>query len=138
MRRRVAAVFVMVPQNEPNRIVGYYTLSSASVLLDDLPVSLTKKLPRYPMIPAILLGRLARDARCPGIGGRLLCDALCRAHRHARDIAAAVILVDAKNDRASEFYTRHGFVALANTARKMFLPMTVVDILVSTTSDANG
>jgi hypothetical protein len=59
VRRRVAACFVAL--SEERRIAGFYTLASASLLLADLPVSLGKKLPRYPTVPAVRLGRLAVD-----------------------------------------------------------------------------
>ena len=129
MRRRVAAVFVMVPDNDPQRICGYYTLSSASVVLDELPQELVAKLPRYPVVPAVLIGRLARDVNFPGIGKLLLLDALARASQHAADVASAVVLVDAKNDAAGQFYARYGFSELQKTPRRMFLPMATVEKL---------
>jgi GNAT superfamily N-acetyltransferase len=63
--------------------VRYYTLSSTAVNLVELPGSLTRRLPRYPLVPATRLGRLAVDLRCRGRGyGRhLLPDALCRVAR---------------------------------------------------------
>ncbi|MCM5415810.1 GNAT family N-acetyltransferase, partial [Escherichia coli] len=57
IRRRIAACFVAVDND--HHIIGYYTLSAASILLTDLPEHLRKKLPRYPTIPAIRMGRLA-------------------------------------------------------------------------------
>jgi hypothetical protein len=129
VRRRVAAVFVMVPHDEPTRIAGYYTLSSASVVLDELPDELVKKLPRYPAVPAVLIGRLARDVTFPGTGKLLLLDALARSLRHAEDVASAVVLVDAKNDQARELYSRYGFTEIAGIAHRMFLPMDTVEKL---------
>jgi len=69
MRRRVAAVFVLVPEDEPERIAGFYTLSSASIVLGELPEGIVKKLPRYPMVPAVLIGRLARHVDFPASVG---------------------------------------------------------------------
>ncbi len=59
IRRRVAACFVALDEGE--RIAGYYTLASASLLLSELPASVGKKLPRYPTVPAVRIGRLAVD-----------------------------------------------------------------------------
>ena len=132
MRRRIAAVFVMVPEEEPWRIVGFYTLSSASIVLDELPDELVQKLPRYPIVPAILIGRLARDVHFSGIGKLLLLDALARSLRHADEVAAAVVLVDAKHDQAREFYARFGFMEVAQTPNRMFLPMKTVEHLLNT------
>lgn len=133
IRRRAAAVFVLSPADEPSRVAGYYTLSAASIVLGDLPKKVAKKLPRYPHVPAVLIGRLARDTEFPGTGKLLLIDALSRSLRHSRDIAAAVILVDAKNDQARTFYSHFGFTSLAGHPRRMFLPMKTVEALLDDT-----
>lgn len=57
IRRRVAACFVALAKD--GSIAGCYTLASASVLLDKLPLETRKKLPRYPSVPAVRMGRLA-------------------------------------------------------------------------------
>ncbi len=133
MRRRVAAVFVMVPEDEPKRIVGYDSLSSSSIVLDELPDEIVKKLPRYPAVPAVLIGRLARDVNWSGLEKLLLLDALARSLQHADEVAAAVVLVDAKNEQAREFYARYGFVEVVQTTNRMFLPMKTVEQLLKAT-----
>jgi len=132
MRRRVAAVFATVPEDEPKRIAGYYSLSSAAIALDELPDDVVKKLPRYPAVPAVLIGRLARDANFPGVGKLLLLDALARSLRHTDEVAAAVVLVDAKNDEARKFYLRYGFTEIAGMPERMFLPISTVEKLLKT------
>src|ERR1035437_9013754 len=79
IRRRVTACFVALTSEQ--RIAGYYTLASASVPLTDLPPGISKKLPRYPLVPAVIMGRLAvdQDFKGQGLGGALLADALSRA-----------------------------------------------------------
>ena len=129
--RHVAAVYVAVPLDVARRIAGFYTLSGASVLLDELPADLRKKLPRYPTIPAILLGRLARDMNFPGLGSQLLMDAFHRARRHSVEVAAAAILVDAKDEHARQFYARYGFQQILHSPRRMFLPMKTLEKLFS-------
>jgi len=123
MRRRVAAVFVMVPSDLPTRIAGFYSLSSASMLLGDLPDHEAKKLPRYPDVPAVLIGRLARDRSFPGTGSLLLMDAIRRVVSHVGEVAAAMIIVDAKNNAAQRFYEKYGFQSVPNVAGRLFLPM---------------
>lgn len=59
-KARASACFVLLLGADPGQIAGYYTLSATTVELDKLPIELTKKLPRYPRLPATLLGRLAR------------------------------------------------------------------------------
>lgn len=117
----MAAPFVLVL---PDRTVaGYYTLSSTSVQLGELPEQTVRKLPRYPLIPATLLGRLAVDRRQQGKGyGRfLLADALYRAARN--EIASFAVIVDAKDDNARRFYERESFLPFPDQPMKLFRPM---------------
>ena len=124
IRRRVAACFVALAGE--SRIAGYYTLASASLLLTDLPAAIGKKLPRYPTVPAVRMGRLAvdREFRGCGLGGALLADALARAARS--EIAAYALVVDAKDDTAAAFYRHHGFIALPDSPRILFLPLATI------------
>lgn len=121
IRRRVAACFVALADRQC--IAGYYTLASASLLLADLPSSTGKKLPRYPTVPAIRMGRLAVDQafQGQGLGGALLADALDRAAR--AEIAASAMIVDAKDEVAAAFYWHHGFIALPDSPLTLFLPL---------------
>ena len=103
IRRRVAACFVA---------------------LADLPASISKKLPRYPTVPAVRMGRLAVDEAFSGqgLGGALLADALERAARP--EIAAHALMVDAKDGHAAAFFGHHGFIALPDSPLTLFLPLT--------------
>lgn len=124
IRRRVAACFVALANGQ--RIAGYYTLASASLLLADLPASTGKRLPRYPTIPAVRMGRLAVDQefKGQGLGGALLADSLDRAARS--EIAASALMVDAKDETAAAFYLHHGFIALPDSPLTLFLPLATV------------
>lgn len=124
VRRRVAASFVAL--GDEKRVAGYYTLASASLLLADLPASSGKKLPRYPTVPAVRMGRLAVDQafKGQGLGAALLVDALDCAARS--ELAAFALMVDAKDDAAVAFYQHHGFIALPDSSRTLFLPLATV------------
>jgi GNAT superfamily N-acetyltransferase len=128
IKRRVTACFVATDAH--GRMAGYYTLASASVLLVDLPEALGKKLPRYPSIPAVRMGRLAVDQSFKGIGlgAALLADALRRAGK--AEIAAYAFLVDAKDQDAASFYAHHGFMALPDQALCMFIALETVKDLI--------
>lgn len=121
IRRRVTVCFVALAEN--NRIAGYYTLASASLLLADLPLDIGKKLPRYPTVPTVRMGRLAVDLafKGQGLGGALLADALNRAL--CSEIAAYALMVDAKDEFAAAFYRHHGFIALPDSPLTLFLPL---------------
>lgn len=85
--------------------------------------STARKLPRYPLLPATLLGRLAVDRRHQGKGyGRfMLADALFRAYRS--EIASFAVIVDAKDENARRFYQRESFLPFPDLPIKLFLPM---------------
>ena len=124
IRRRVTACYVALTDDQ--QMAGYYTLASASILLSDLPMALVKKLPRYPTVPAIRMGRLAVDKAFHGLGlgAALLADALARSIRS--DIAAYALLVDAKDESAEAFYRHHGFIKFPSQALNLFLPLATV------------
>jgi GNAT superfamily N-acetyltransferase len=120
-RKNMAAPFVLVlPEGT---IAGFYTLSSTAVKLAELPVEIARRLPRYPLVPATLLGRLAVDRRYQGRGyGRfLLADALMRAVRS--EIASFAVIVEAKDDTARRFYEREGFVPFSDQPLRLFRPL---------------
>jgi ribosomal protein S18 acetylase RimI-like enzyme len=104
-------------------IAGYYTLASGSIPITELPPEIAKRLPRYPTLPAVRIGRLAVDQRFRGRGfGRLLLwDAAARALRAEQ--ANFTLLVDAKDDAAVAFYQHYGFVPFATAPRVLFLPL---------------
>ena len=123
-RRRFASCFVAVADDDG--IAGYYTLASSSVSLIDLPADTRKRLPRYPTVPVVRMGRLAVERRFKGmgLGAALLADALMRA-AHA-EIAAHALIVDAKDEAALAFYRHHGLIALPDAPRTVFLPLATV------------
>lgn len=128
IKRRVTGCFTAVDGS--GRVAGYYTLASASILLTDLAENLAKKLPRYPHVPAVRMGRLAVDQnfKGEGLGAALLADALRRAS--TAEIAAYALVVDAKDDSAAQFYLHHGFHAAADNPLFLYLPLATVKGLI--------
>jgi GNAT superfamily N-acetyltransferase len=120
-RKNIAAPFVLMLAD--GSIAGYYTLSATAVKLTELPAKIARRLPRYPLVPAILLGRLAVDRKHQGKGyGRfLLADALGRAVRS--EIASFAMVVDAKDEAARRFYERESFLPLLDQPMKLFRPL---------------
>ena len=94
-----------------------------------MPSTLVKKLPRYPVLPATLLGRLAVDVKQRGkaFGTLLLLDALRRCLRS--ETASLAVIVDAKDDGAVSFYERHEFYRLSDQPNRLFKPMAEVERL---------
>ena len=122
IRRNISNCFVAVPAGT-SIIAGYYTLAASSIPVSDLPADLVRKLPRYPVLPAALIGRLAVDHRYAGrsLGSALIYDAISRASR--ADPAVFALIVDAKDRDAAKFYARFGFQAFSSRVLSHFLPM---------------
>jgi GNAT superfamily N-acetyltransferase len=136
MRRNAARVFVLSNQ-QSGPVLGYYTLSASSVEIADLPPEVARRLPRYPVLPAALLGRLAVDARHQGqhLGQLLLFDSCERTWRVSQsDLAAVALLVDAKDEGAGRFYERHGFLPLTNRPQRLFASMTTIARMIAAAS----
>lgn len=138
-RRGVSVAYVLMDEAHA-RIAGYYTLSAAAVGMEELPPEVVAGLPRYPAIPAFLIGRLAVDSgyRGQGIGGLLLVDALRRAIELSEAVAAQSVVVDAKDDGARRFYEKYGFQRLRDDPRRLYLPMESVRTVVRAAVDREG
>jgi GNAT superfamily N-acetyltransferase len=122
IKRRIATCFVAV-NVETQEIAGFYTLTATSVAIDALAPDITRRLPRYPLVPAALLGRLAvsQNFQGRGLGAALLADALLRTAR--AEVGVFAMLVDAKDEAAQRFYEKHGFTLLPGEARRLVLPI---------------
>lgn len=124
IKRRVATCFVAIPAaQEQVSVAGYYTLTATSVALSAVSPEISKKLPRYPVVPAALLGRLAvsKEWQGKGLGSILLADALLRTAR--TELGVFAMLVDAKDDAARRFYEHFGFTLLLDHERRLMLPI---------------
>ena len=129
-RRRDAIPYVLIDR-ESGAVVGYYTLSAYGTKLVDLPEEVVKKLPRHPIVPATLLGRLAVDTNFhgKGYGELLLLDALRRALQAAARVGSVAVVVEARDETAEAFYPHFGFLPFADHARRLFLPMATISAL---------
>ena len=123
-RRGISSVYVLADSAQPERILGYYTLSAAEVDGQRLAEAERKKLPRYP-VPCFRMGRLAcrSDQRGPGLGKLLLGCAVDRCLKARQQIAAYALLVDAKDDAATAFYVLFGFKSLQDAPMTLNLPL---------------
>jgi GNAT superfamily N-acetyltransferase len=124
--KRAAVVYVAVV--DAPSIAGYYTLSQFSIELAGLPETVAKRLARYPVVSATLLGRLAVSGALKGqrLGEELLLDALRRSLGQSAHIASAGVVVDAKDEKAAAFYLRYGFTPILDADHHLFLPMKTV------------
>jgi GNAT superfamily N-acetyltransferase len=130
IRRKANAVFVLVEMAAPTRILGYFTLCATALLPGDVPLEARKHIPRYPLVSATLIGRLAvaTEQQGRGLGAVLLASALRKAHLSAASVGSSMVVVDALDEAAARFYAAHGFVRLPDSMR-LVMPMRVVDKL---------
>ena len=127
LKRKVAAPFVMI--GPERQIVGYYTLSAYGIRVSELPPTLARNLPRYPLIPATLLGRLAvtRNFQGQRLGSLLLMDALRRSWKNTVEVASVGVVAEAINENARAFYLRHEFTTFSEKPGKLFIAMKTIE-----------
>ena len=121
----------MPARTDRREIAGYYTLAAYSISPGDLPAEIAGKLPRYPQIPAALLGRLAVSGKYKGqgLGEYLLLDAMQRSLDQSKALGLFALFVDAKDEQAANFYRRYDFIPLPSQPLRLFLPMkTITDL----------
>lgn len=131
IRRKANAVFVMVQTGVPAEILGYVTLCATTLQPGEIPSAVQKHLPRYPLVSATLIGRLA-IATChqgQGLGGILLVNALRKAYTAASSVGSSMVVVDALNNSAAKFYSAHGFIQLPDSLRCVVPMQTIKDLL---------
>lgn len=121
-----AKCFVATPRNEPARILGFYTLSPASVEFARTPAVATRGLGRYE-VPVFRLGRLAvdRSVHRRGLGGSLLLRAAERCMIVAQQVGGVALLIDAKNAAVAEWYEGYGAIRLLDAPHSLLLPFAV-------------
>ena len=112
-----------MPGEAGNPVAGYYTLSASAVAFENIPTSLRKRLPKYP-VPVVRIGELAVDKehKGQGLGSALLFDALERIATASNEVAVWAIVVDPIDQQASSFYLHHEFESLLE-CETLFLTM---------------
>lgn len=123
-RRKLAVAYVLV-DTITGAVLGYYSLSTSSVVATNLHAGVTKGLPRYRAFPSVLIGRLAvdRNLQGQGLGAFLLMDALRRCYELHTQIGVMAVVVDAKNDMARGFYQAFGFVKFVDEPYRLYMPV---------------
>ena len=128
MERRSAITYVLVDAAQRREIIGYYSLSAATVLLETVPAEMANRLGRQQSVPTTLMGRLAISIRYQGtgLGAKLLWDALRRSEEKSREIGSVAVIVDAKDEKAATFCEKYGFRRFADPPLRLFLMMATI------------
>lgn len=124
-RDGIATTHVLTDDSDPARILGYCSLAAAQVQLHDLQAADRRRLPAYP-VPAVRLGRLAVATEMQGKGyGQLLLGHAVNCSVALRgQLGVRVLVVDALDERAADFYRLHGFRKTSDQAHTLYLPLT--------------
>ncbi len=122
VKRKYAACYVLVEEASA-KLAGFYTLSAHAILLTDIEEGVARKLPRYPSVPAVLIGWLGRALEFRGqrIGELLLADAIRRVVHSP--VGAHAICADAIDEGAAAFYRAHQFRPFASRPQSLYLPL---------------
>lgn len=120
----ISRTFVMIDQDSPSTVIGFFTLTLCEVSAGRLPSAYARKYPRHGL-PAVRLARLAvsRRHQGKGCGELLLADAIHRTVLIAEQAGVIGLFVDAKNAGACTFYKHFGFESLPEHDLHLFLPI---------------
>jgi GNAT superfamily N-acetyltransferase len=126
-----ARTYVVCPSDDPGRVVGYFSISTALEQRNALPsAKLRRGMPGQ--VPLLLIGRLAVDAQWQGrgLGSALLADALRRCLAASEIAGARGVVAHAIDQAAADFYGRHAFVRSPLGEHVMLMPIETVRFLV--------
>jgi GNAT superfamily N-acetyltransferase len=126
-----AKTFLAIDDSDNKTILGYYSLSPASIAYARTPDLIRRGLARYD-VPAIRLARLAVDKRAQGkgFGGQLLLSAGKRCLAAAAEVGGVAMLIDAKNQSVAAWYASYGAIPLLDASLTLVLPLAVMDAAV--------
>ena len=127
IKRNISRIFVAIQKDKPEQIIGFFSLSANSLDANELPETIKKKLPGYP-VPIALLGRLAVDRyfQHKGVGKILLSEALQKVYYASQAMAVYAVVVEALDNNAKNFYQKFGFITFPNKPITLFLPMQTI------------
>jgi len=126
-----ARTYVVCTAEEPDRVVGYFSISAAVEQRNALPsAKLRRGLPAQ--VPLLLIGRLAVDAqwRGRGLGSALLADALRRCLAASEIAGVRGVVAHGIDEAAVGLYERHGFILSPLGERVMLMPIETVRSLI--------
>lgn len=116
--------FCAIADEQPDRVLGFYSLAPASLEHDRVPPAMTRGLARY-TVPGFLLARLAVDTSVAGrgLGGQLILAAALRCIRVTEEVGGVLMIIDAKNERAARWYASYGAEALKDRPLTLVVPL---------------
>jgi GNAT superfamily N-acetyltransferase len=122
-----AKTFLVISDADNSTILGFYSLSPASVEYARTPEIVRRGLARYDL-PVFRLARLAVDRKLQGqgLGGQILLTAGRRCLLAAAEVGGVALLIDAKNEKVAGWYAGYGAVPLADAPLSLLLPLATI------------
>ena len=119
----MSRTFVLIDDDSPTKIIGYYTLAACEIHVKKLPRKYSKKYP--PKAPAAKLARLAvlKNKQRQGFGTLMMVNAIERILLVPKNLGIIGFFVDAKNEEAKGYYEQFGFISLPENSLELFLPI---------------
>lgn len=117
-----ARTYVVCAADRPERVVGYFAISTAMAHRGALPsAKLRRDMPND--VPLLLIGRLAvdKDYQGLGLGSALLADALARCESAAEIAGARGVIAHAIDEAALGFYLKYGFTHAPELGERVVL-----------------
>ena len=120
--------FLAIDDSDKTNVLGFYSLSPASVEYARAPEIVRRGLARHD-VPGFRLARLAVDRRMQdqGLGGQLLLAAGRRCLLAALEVGGVVMVIDAKNERVARWYASYGAVPLLDAPLSLLLPLVTIE-----------
>ena len=122
-----AKTFLAINDADDTRILGFYSLSPASIAYERTPEIVKLGLARHE-VPVFRLGCLAvdRSVQGRGLGGQLLLAAGGRCLYVAAEVGGVALMIDAKNERVAKWYASYGAVPLLDAPLSLLLPFKTI------------
>ena len=122
--QNASKTFCAIADNEPGRVLGFYTIAPAAIAHEAVPEPMTKGLARHD-VSGFKLARIATDMTVArqGLGGQLLAAAALRCLRAAGEVGGVLLIIDAKNERAANWYASYGAEPLKDKPLTLVMPL---------------
>lgn len=122
--QNASKTFCAIDVAAPGRVLGFYTVAPSAIAHKDVPASMTKGLAQHE-VAGFKLARIATDVSVAGqgLGGQLLVAVALRCLRIAAEAGGRLLIIDAKNERAAEWYASYGAEPLQDRPLTLVMPL---------------
>jgi hypothetical protein len=122
--QNASKTFCAIDTSMPNHVLGFYTIAPSSVAHQGVPTSMTKGLAQHE-VSGFKLARIAADVSVAGhgLGGLLLAAAALRCLRIASEVGGVLLIIDAKGERAAQWYASYGAEPLESQPLTLVMPL---------------